>query len=543
MQALKQLIQMWHQRKMSVRKVLLLVGLFIVGLVLFVNPNPFGNQPSVIADEAYFLTSAVKAIQDHTLPGWVSDPTAAYYGGVLTYLLFGMVAVGGVVALALRAHVADISVWIAFHWGDLIHLGRLINGLAVYLSLIWVGVQSFRLAKRGKDSSIAWFAFFALTLLCGGSVFVPLAHTSKVWPIYIVIELIAAWVVVSREWKIQHQIPVSEKKSYLDALFVLSLLSVSQVLLSSLTFLWIGDALLLRHITWRDLYFYLKRPVVWVIGIGALLLNVSFIKNFYLLFVRASSLNSVSGNIVTSAHPWMERIVWPWKTLWETHPVLAILFAVSLLGVAKWKKIASRDRVLFIHAMIVYVLFYLILGFGNNIRYILPLTAAVTFFVAVRLGDLSQWRKGIAFACALSAVVVLGKTAWLFWHPSSAMILDQQLRHAPISSEALLVIKTGHFQVPILNDLSIQFTNQYADLPAFRRFTMLEDSSFKDQEFPFTISVGAPHEIPKNTFGEVWTIDEIDTSTTQVTEGATMKDLLTTGVIGRPYLLQKQESF
>ncbi len=535
---------------------------FLIGGAFFINPNPFGNQPSVIGDETYFLTSAIKAIQNHTLPGWIHDPTAAYYGGVLTYIIFVLVAVGGAVSIFFGAHANTIAPWISFYWGDLVHIGRLVNGAVVYVSLVWLIVECFKLSKQLKNESILWFGFFIVTLLCSGSIFIPLTHTSKVWPLYAVIEILAGWSVVSREWSIRQGGAPTTKSLYINTLILLTLLSWSQVMLGSLTFLWIADAVMLKHISIRDVLAALKRSWM-MVGIGLfILIHLSFIQNFFQLARQLSHFNNVRLITSSSLHPWFDRAAWPWEALWSTHPLLAVLFFLACLRLVLKRSSIKLTHVIFLHLALVYFLFYIVLGFGVDLRYELPFTVMVIFVVALSLMHEMSWYKTIGALCMLGSIAVLTKTALLFWQPSSIKRLDVELRQAPISSRALVIIKSGYFQVPILNKASIAFTDQSTDVPVFRRFRILEDSSFQNNAFPFTISVGVPRSIPRAQFDEIWLIDEqnktscsstknlcfefngassTSLNTTLVAEGVNMKNLFKAKMIGKSYILLKMD--
>ncbi|MFA5129316.1 MAG: hypothetical protein WC477_00160 [Patescibacteria group bacterium] len=540
------------------------IVLIIFGSVLFINPNPFGNQPTAVSDETYFLATAVKAIQEHTLPGFVADPTGAYYGGILTYINFAVVLCIGAVLFISKMHAAAISSWIAFHWGDLLHIGRIVNGLAIYLTLLWIGWKTFLLSKEIKKPSFAWFGFFVINLLCGSSLFLPIVHTSKWWAIYLSIELLAAWLVFSQEWKREQGADLLEKKSYVNRLILLAILSWSQVLFASLTFLWILDALLLKHISLADLLKAFKRPFVWITLAIAVPLNYSFAVNFFAYVRNIATSDNLTGLAIASSHPWLTRILWPFKTLFFTHPLLSVMFAGAILLFFFQRKILDKNKkrlsyVVFLHAILTYVIFNLIFGFYVDARYALPFTFAATIFTALTFMDVVPWRKTIGAICGLLALCVLIKTAWLFWNPSSLKVLQQKISQASISSGDLL-ITSSHFQFSVLNAPSIQFTEQYSGTPVFRRYALLvNDPRYAHLAPPYTVSVGEPKNADYSKFTGVWIIDEdlkhrcgsttntcIEinvpqrlASTDWVAEGSDIASLFQTNMIGRAYTLKK----
>ncbi len=58
------------------------IAVAMILLPAFLYPNIFGDQPDAIADESYFLTSALQSLQKRTIPGWEFSASRAYYGGV-----------------------------------------------------------------------------------------------------------------------------------------------------------------------------------------------------------------------------------------------------------------------------------------------------------------------------------------------------------------------------------------------------------------------------------------------------------------------------
>src|SRR3989344_4451413 len=105
----------------------LVLFLFIAFGILY--PNPYGNNPDIVLDESYFLTSALSAIEKHTLPGWEFSVSGAYYGGVQAYIDTLAVAPAIAVVFALSGFsLTATKIWVALNTGELLHILRLLSG-------------------------------------------------------------------------------------------------------------------------------------------------------------------------------------------------------------------------------------------------------------------------------------------------------------------------------------------------------------------------------------------------------------------------------
>lgn len=441
----------------------------IILLVLCVNPNPFANMAPVISDESYFLTAAVSALQSHTIPGFVQDPGGAYYGALLSYLLFFCIGAAAVVAHLAGASAQAIAEFLAFHWGDATHLGRLLNGLAAWGMFMILGRKAFRWRSDPLWRDMGSALLLYLILLCGGSLFFPLAHTSRVWASEIIFFSFAAWRVLEYEWKRQHNLPRESPERHLFILFAWSLAGVAQAMQLSLVWLWAVWALLLRQVTirqaWRTFIRFL--PIV----AAAAVLLFSFGRN--MLGLIQSLVDSGTGISAAAfgLHGFYARAIWPWQALWETHPALCVIGIIALACAFFSTAAFFRLRVHQIaigQVLLTFLLLHLILGFTAALRYVLPLTASfallTAFLVTAAPVRLRQTLLGVAIVIALVTSV---KTASLYWQPSSQAHAMGLVRRE-LSDRDTLVLQTDFFTFPVSGVDSLRAAEELGE-PVFRR--------------------------------------------------------------------------
>ena len=124
---------------MTVLKKMLIAVLFAFIAFAILNPNPFGNNPDIILDESYFLTSALSAIEHATLPGWDFPASGTYYGGPQTYVDTAvLVPVVGVVLALSDFSVTAAKLWVASNTGELLYILRLVSGVSALATLLFV---------------------------------------------------------------------------------------------------------------------------------------------------------------------------------------------------------------------------------------------------------------------------------------------------------------------------------------------------------------------------------------------------------------------
>src|SRR3989344_1575173 len=108
---------------MRVLKVALLVGFFVFLAFGVLNPNPYGNNPDIVGDESYFLSTALFSIEKMTLPGWEFTPSGAYYGGPQTYVdTFVLLPVLGVIVAASDFSVIGAKILVAVNTAELFNI-------------------------------------------------------------------------------------------------------------------------------------------------------------------------------------------------------------------------------------------------------------------------------------------------------------------------------------------------------------------------------------------------------------------------------------
>lgn len=141
-----------------------LLGLFVFIAFAVLAPNPFGNNPDIIADESYFLTSSLSAIEKVTLPGWEFSKSGNYYGGVQTYIdTVVMIPVLGAVMAASNFSVLATKMWVALHTGELLHILRLVNGVIALCAILFCFLL-FKKRKIPRELAIPLTLFLFLLL-------------------------------------------------------------------------------------------------------------------------------------------------------------------------------------------------------------------------------------------------------------------------------------------------------------------------------------------------------------------------------------------
>src|SRR3990167_6317114 len=244
---------------MPIVKNLLLVGLFLFLAAGVLFPNPYGNNPDIVGDESYFLSTALFSIEKMTLPGWEFSPSGAYYGGPQTYIdtLVLVPGLGGVVA-ASDFSVMAAKIWVAINTGELLHILRLVGGIAALGTILFF---FFYFKKRDIPRPLALTLTLFLFLLLSNVLVIEFLHTAKMWVFYIIFVAAMSALFIAQEYYLAHQSePFISKNRYI-ALFLWS---------GILTFFqsWVGVfsiallvlyALLLRHFSFRDLWNYLLK--------------------------------------------------------------------------------------------------------------------------------------------------------------------------------------------------------------------------------------------------------------------------------------------
>jgi SAM-dependent methyltransferase len=471
----------------------------------FLNPNPFGGATPVIADESYFLSTAVRALERHTLPGFVREPDGAYYGGITTHAFFVSLGTGGAIARIAGVSAPQIGTWLAVHWADLLHAGRLLNGALVVLTLLFLGHRAWRWrAESGMRPLVAPLGL-SVAFLLGSSVFLGIAHTAKGWPVEALASFMAGWVVIAYEWRRMQGLPRVSPEQHVWRLLALALVGFSQSLFFSMAWLWIVAALMLRHATLRQA----GRVAVWAIPVAVVVLVIhwSFLENFFLLMQSLFATGDVAGTAFGNTNIFWNRFVWPWAWLGESQPILfvAVLLSVAMLSLKK----ALRSRLVLVllgQMLAVFGLFHVVIGFSRIARYILPLTVVASLFAAVVIVQMPRVRRVIAPLAVIVALLVCAKTAWLFWHPSTVVRMTSAVEQTLTPSD-VLVLDMPYFSFPTLNDASYAFMDAHGMALSARQALLRPQSALRAEAPPFLVVSGVgidPESLPVGADGTRW---------------------------------------
>ena len=225
----------------------------------FLYPNIFGNQPDAIADESYFLTSALSSIQKHTLPGWEFSASGAYYGGAQAYVDTAVLVPVLAGEFLIQNHsLTNLQLWVALNTGALMHVLRLVSGAAFLGSLILLAVY---LLRRGVPKPLLQRFLLLTLLLFSNSLVVMLVHTAKVWVFYLIFEVIMAVLVLTQEYYLREQSKTFlHTGAYVGVLLWLGVLAFFQTFVGAFTAgLWILWAWWLGHFTLLDGLRYMRK--------------------------------------------------------------------------------------------------------------------------------------------------------------------------------------------------------------------------------------------------------------------------------------------
>lgn len=403
--------------------------LFITFGTLF--PNPFGNNPDVIADESYFLTSSLEAIQKHTLPGWEFSYSGNYYGGPQTYL--DTVALVPVLAGVFVSHGFSRSateMWVALHTGTLLHVLRLVNGL-LWLASLALGywyVSKRRVPERLRNLLVL-YAF----LLLSNVFIIQFLHTAKVWTFYILTLSIVSAFFIAQEYFLSHlKQPFIRKESYVALLTWSSALLFFQNYVGAFSTILIGAyALALGHISVKDVIGHCRR--YWYLLVILLATQISFLWRAVFLNWKTGSFNEISTLTPDHSHVlWAPRLLNPFAYAWFGDPLAVMLFFVGVLGVAyAFRKAAQYDshRRLYVmlactYPVLTYLFFHAAVGFSSAPRYGILLTLALIFSATILIGEYGTHAVRASAIIAAALFVALNIQAIsLYWKPSTEVVL------------------------------------------------------------------------------------------------------------------------
>src|SRR3989344_3549432 len=403
---------------------------------LFLNPNPFGDNTAVISDESYFLSSALSALSNHTLPGWDFTVGGAYYGGVQTYLV-------------------TVAVLIRF------------------------------LYTRNRLKQLGLLAALFLSVLFSNPLFVLLIHTGKVWLLGSLFMLTAGGLVLFQEYFITRtKNLLIEKRVYISLLLWLAFLAILQVPMMIHVVLWVVFAMLLGHISISETVQALKCHI----GIFLLIIltQLSFyqrILNLTSSVATSTSLNGTDYLFPDGSIDWLKRFAWLFQTLWESNPVLVVsflfIFAFYLVQLPYSHQLGSRRRKLIVllicllYPVAVFTTDVVIAGLIGYPRYAIIFSLAITMSFLFLFTTLSNSILTLFIPpFAIFAIYILLKVMLLFWSPSSGMQVYQFFYEKYNTPDQLIVIDAKHLELP-LNRSSFQFLD--VNTKALRRNQFLID--------------------------------------------------------------------
>lgn len=406
---------------MPIVKNLLLAGLFLFVALGILYPNPYGNNPDIVGDESYFLSTSLFAIEKMTLPGWEFSPSGAYYGGPQTYLDTAvMIPVLGAVVIASDFSLSSAKIWTALNTGELLHILRLVNGIAALGTLLFF---CFYFKKREVPRSLAFTLTLFTFLLLSNVLVIEILHTAKMWAFYTLFVAGFTALFLAQEYYLSRLgKPFLEKDHYVAISMWIGILTFFQSWVGALSIaLLVLYALFLRHYSLRDLWNYFLK-YWWLFGLFAAT-QIGFLWRFY-------SIREIFEEITANT-----KLLNPLSFAFISHPLI-ILYPIALIAVAVMvyrnpaRLAESRKRIYVaiaaLHPLLVFLIFHVGIGFDIGPRYAIFLTMAGAFSATILLSEIGRYAvaAGIVASFALFAVINV-HAIQLFWQPSSEVELER----------------------------------------------------------------------------------------------------------------------
>lgn len=459
---------------------LVISGLFVFIAFAVLYPNPFGNNPDIIVDESYFLTSALSAIEKVTLPGWEFSGSGSYYGGPQVYIdTLVLVPVLGAVVAAEHFSVLAAKAWVALHTGTLLHVLRLVNG-ALALGVLAACVWFFR--KRELPRPLAVSLSLFLFLLLSNVLFMQFLHTAKVWVIYMLAVAVASAFFIAQEYYLRHESgPFVRKEVYIAVMVWSGVLAFFQNYFGvfSIVFL-VAYALFLRHFAFQDLWEYLKKR--WYLFFLFGLTQISFM--YRAVFVNGYG-SFANMSVRTENHiDWAGRLYDPLVFAVTGQPLVLGYVALALVvAFLAWRNRpffsdTRRRRFLIVacaHPLVVYLFFHVVLGMSIAPRYGIMLTMAGSFSLVLLLGEFGVRLRAIVLGASVILFFIVNVHAvTLYWRPSSETVLLETLTANYNSPNNVFItgISARRLTLPT-NDRSYSFLGERR--VGFERFKFLSE--------------------------------------------------------------------
>ncbi len=410
------------------------MGAFFVFLAfVFLYPNIFGNNPDIIGDESYFLTSALTSIQQKSLPGWVFSNSTVYYGGVQTYIdtLVLVPTIAAVVAFS-DFSLSAAQIWIAAHTGELLHMLRLVTGV---LTLATIATCFWYFRRREIPQALARPLILFLFLLLSNVLLIQTLHTAKMWGIYILFVAVACALFLAQEYyRSERQEEFIKKSRYTGLMIWGGVLLAAQSYIGAFTIGLIGIyALLLGHFSFLDLWRHLRR-YWYLFGLFAVT-QISFVYQAIQIFYTFANATTRDAS---GAIDWAARLVKPLVFTVEGQPLsilyLAAIAAIVILFFTKRSFVSDRRTRLYLaiavaHPVLTYLFFHVFVGLDILPRYGIMLTMACSFSIVILLSPFGERAiRTITIASIVLFGVVSMHALQLYWQPSSETILVQTIQ-------------------------------------------------------------------------------------------------------------------
>lgn len=461
----------------------ILINVCLVGFLLFVAvgvlyPNPYGNNPDIIGDESYFLTSSLSALDKGILPGWEFSQSGSYYAGPQVYLDTAvLIPIVGITFFVEHFSLTATKAFVALHTGDLLHVLRIVNGLS---ALIVFGFFIWYFRKREIPKRLALTLAVFAGLLLSNVMFIEFLHTAKVWTFYNLIVATASVFFIAQDYYLRHLgKPFIERERYIALIAWCGALALFQNYFGVFSILFLaGYAVYLRHIEWRELVRYVLRNWYWFLLVA--LLQISFLW-------RAVFINGVNSFMDMSARhgssiDWMARFYNPVRDALTAEPfiVLYVVFTVvvAILAVRKSGFLSELGRrriiaIACIHPVVVYLVFHVISGLSVMPRYGILLSMAGAFSITLLLGEFDARFAWVTLAASAVLFAVINvHSIGLYWHPSSEKVLLETLIEKYDSPDQAFVTTSSALRLTLpVNEASLALMNP--NRASFSRFAFL----------------------------------------------------------------------
>ncbi|MDE2071442.1 MAG: hypothetical protein KGI70_01750 [Patescibacteria group bacterium] len=523
---------------------ILMVFVFVALAVLW--PNSMGNNPDVIVDESYFLTSSLQAIQKHTLPGWEFSYSGNYYGGPQTYVDFvALIPTLGVVLASQHFSVEATQAWVAQHTGDLLHVLRTVNGL---LTLALAVFLYFYFARRRIQKPLALSLILLGLLIFSNSLFIGLVHTAKVWVFYMLAVALTSALLIAQEYYAASADEFLSKRTWLGVLVWSGIVIAFQNYVGAFSIALIAlYALVLGHFSWGDVWGYIKKFWYWFVVFGAL--NISFI--YRALFINLPE-GSFAGIAITNDSGGSDlflRLYLPLKYVILSAPLAVGLYVFGVFLFAwSMRSFTKRQRLwgalACVHPVVTYLFFHALAGFTVAPRYGIMLGFACALGAAVLVPLVARRALGGALVLTGALALVVGvHSIALYWQPSTEVVLERTLAGQYNSPKVAFITDPSALRLTLpTNTASLQLLDQKrADMSRFQfllahpqyaqsTFKPLVATAYTDDELKTLVARAALSTT------HVWVISSDNASTQEPTFLATF---LGTRQLGSTYTLTR----